>query len=310
MYSYIKQEEAKTAAPPSEAPTASIRDEVGKRLDEIQPLLVTGRIITDSAQLPLTNVTYQMAGGKAKSVRADPLTINQGNTTGQDASGSNASPSGWEVANYENSSTFGSGVTSTGRPRMQRDWRRVHLISAEYHGPAVEWNLVSARTVVNSAFLRVFENTVKGKLKTTEMKLEVTVRYYTRGDVFEFRRDGKIVAHSVASDYPEGFVISLQEKTSSGNFDYLLRDKYIEGTPLPESESGSADEALDITMRHLQDAMIQDLDSVGTGPLPSWGYYYPGAVRSTVRDRLGADRMEQLRQFYERERAARRTPIK
>ncbi len=308
MYGYIREEEARTAATPAGPATAAIRDEIGNRLGEIQPLLVKGRIIVDNAQMPLTNVTYQMEGGKAKKVRADPLTINQGNTTGQDASSSSASPAGWEVANYENSTTFGSGVTSTGRPRMKRDWRRVHLISAEYHGPAIEWNLVSARSIVNTAFLAAFETTIKQKLKTTEMKLEVQVNYYTgRDDVFQFTYGSKVV-RSVASDYPESFTVSLQEKTASGDFTYLLQNERISGTPLPDSESASPEEALDLTMKHLQEAMMRYLNDPGPGPLLSWGAYYPNSIRLETRNRLGAERMQQLREFYNQALAARRTP--
>ncbi|TCD10398.1 DUF4157 domain-containing protein [Pedobacter frigidisoli] len=160
------------SAPAGSAGTQDIQTNIDGFLERIKNQLITGGV--DESDIPLSNVTYQMEGGKAKKVTAQPLTKLAGNTRGQDvASGSR--PLGWEIANYLNSNRT-EGVTTSGRASRVIDWRRVHLLSAILHGPSENWNLTPTTQSANSRLSNI-ENEVSRDLNSNVIydKYEVEI---------------------------------------------------------------------------------------------------------------------------------------
>ncbi|RZK18069.1 MAG: DUF4157 domain-containing protein, partial [Pedobacter sp.] len=155
--------------------TRNIQADISLFLDNIKSQLQIGGV--EDVDLPLSNVTFQMTGGKANKVTAQPLTKLSGNTHGENVSGSNG-PLGWEIASYLNSNRT-NGITSSGRASRIIDWRRVHLLSAILHGPAENWNLVPTNQSANSR-LSVIENAVSSELNNDVIydKYEVQIRNY------------------------------------------------------------------------------------------------------------------------------------
>jgi uncharacterized protein DUF4157 len=291
MYDYIAAEEVKTKAGPAGQGTETIRAEVEKRLEAIRPLLVNGTIIATEDILPLTNVTYQMEGKKAKTVIADPLTKNQGNTTGEEAAGSSANPPGWDVASLWNTKKTG------------LYFNRVHLISAQYHGPAIEWNLVPAEIAVNSAFLTTLENKVKSRLPTLEMRVTVTVHYAGSGTLIPIMDDdGKVLATAKESDYPTGFTVTLQEKKPpSKEFTDVIPATPMGGTRLPVG--GSLGNVAS-TMDRQRQKITEYIRDTAEKDMKTWSRYRDSSINWDLAQRLGTDKVEELRQFFEAKLAA------
>jgi len=291
---------------PAGPSTEVIRAQIQTRLEAIRPDLVAGEIIDRGDELPLTNITYQMSGDRPWIVRAEPLTKHPGNTHGEAAESSSASPPGWNVASEENSQSFiivggKRQTTSTGRAKLSKDWKRVHLISAAFHGPARVWNLVPARTAVNADFLSIFENKVKERLPTKEMAADVTVHHYQSNDVIQMTSgppDDRVLAQAKKSDYPESFTVNLREKNDEGQFVDVLKDRTIRGTLLPKT--GEAQHH-----QYLQDRVEEMIEEYIEGEradrIMRWGLYI-GYINSAIRRRLGVTRMDQIRDFYNRKR--------
>jgi hypothetical protein len=285
LYKYVAAEELKTSATPEGTGTAGIREEIEKRLEVLRPLLVTGTIIEADDALPLTNLTYQMDGNKAGSVTADPLTKNQGNTVGQPAPGSSASPPGWSLAQMWN---------ATKTPLI---FNRVHLVHYQFHGPATEWNLVPAEIGVNVQFMTIFENQIKADWATREMKLTVQAHYPSDQSSITFTR-GEDVEEAKVSDFPSGFTVTLQRwNPDTEEFEYLHKETPIGGTRPPQS--GSLDDA-GVTVERLKSNIDRYIASVGRNDqILTWSQYRDSSINIDVRKRLGTELVDQLRQFYD-----------
>jgi hypothetical protein len=286
MYEYIAAQEAKTARMPKGADTEAIRDEIEKRLDTIYPLLVTGTIIDSADTLPLTNITYQMKGNKAGTVIADPLTKNPGNTVGRPAPGSPASPPGWKLAQLWNAT------------KTALIFNRVHLVHYAFHGPATEWNLSPAEIQVNVNFQTVFENDVKTRLPTQEMKLCVTALYPNDDTRITFTRDDEVIAEARASDFPSGFTVTLQARNpQTGEFEYICNNASFGGTRPPTS--GSLDDQ-SITVSRVKASIERYINGIRVKQnIQTWSQYRDSSINFDLRKRLGPENLDEIQRFYE-----------
>jgi hypothetical protein len=291
--------------------TKKISKQITDLLNVLAGQLSRGGIDLDD--LPLSKVTYTMDGNKAGTVKAEPLTKNAGNTSGAAAEGSSAAPPGWMVASYANSQSFIRDEegevkeTSTGRPRLSKDWKRVHLISAAYHGPAQVWNLTPGRTSLNAAFLTIFETDVKTKLDAgQEMSLVVKAHYPTEATPVVITGgddDSQVMAQAKRSDFPDSFTITLKEKDAKGKYKPILDGKSIGGSGVPAS--GSLQD-LDVTMSHIKTRIEVYIDDEKPSLLKTWGKYAVDHINSRVRKKLGQNRLKELAAFYEKKAEERR----
>lgn len=149
--------------------TNTLKPEIEKRLDDIKQDLINGKAILASPDLPLSNVTYAMEGGKAKTVEARPLTKLPGNTKGSRPTGIDSIPLGWQhLRNLAGSVKI-------------KNWRKVHLLSDQLHGPGEEgWNLVPGPEQLNTDLKNGAEDWAKTAVGNNEIihyKAEVTSRY-------------------------------------------------------------------------------------------------------------------------------------
>ena len=285
--------------------TEMIRSQIQTRLEAIRVDLVAGEIIGRNDELPLSNVTYRMSGTKAGMVKGDPLTKHPGNTQGEPAETSSASPPGWAVASVENSQSYifeeggQAARTSANRLRLSRDWKRVHLISAAYHGPAQVWNLVPAKTNVNAAFLSTFETKAKNRLDDDkQLFLQVDVHYYGENTPIEITGgdEDEVLATARKSDYPESFTVLLKQKNEDDEGFTNVVSTGIPGTALPNS--GSL-QNLDITKQHIEARITNYINSTPVSQLKTWGEYVGGNINSRIRRKLGQEKMAEIRDFYQ-----------
>ena len=177
-----------------------IQAEIQTKLNEIRDAVVAGGIDSD-LELPPTEVTHGLQGGKPHTVIAQPLTSISGNTTG---SAPSEDPVGWdlvEIFKYiqvyvdddGKHKRMNEGNADHVRKMNYRiivrpdDWVRFHLLNeVAMHGPGVSWNLVaSSGTDNNPRYLNQIENPVKNKIQeegTGPLYFEVVVSEY-RGEI-------------------------------------------------------------------------------------------------------------------------------
>jgi hypothetical protein len=285
--------------------TESIRSEIQRRLEIIKGYLINGDI--DVEELSPSNVTYALESGKSGTVKADPLTKIPGNTQGSPAEGSSASPAGWQLASAVNSASYIIGSdgkpekTSCGRLRLSKPFKRVHLLSHLLHGPAVEWNLVSAIQFVNSNFLSSFEDDMKTKSDEGKVQyFELSVNYYSGNEDLEvLDDDGRLVGTGKKSDYAESFTVIRGEEKQDGSGYNKVTNNYP-GTDLPSVDGAS----LEYTISHYEERIIRDMERWENGEIniENWGMYYSSTIRSTIRDRLGSENMNRLRDVFYNEK--------
>jgi hypothetical protein len=197
LYKSISEHEKANANPETE----SIRQTIDEHLINIKNDLIEG--IDGMDDLPLTNVTYTTQAGKSHKVVARPLTLEPGNTIGQTADAFSGGLAGWKLAKLINDTT----LNEKGKPSYP--WEKVHLLSAAFHGPATNWNLVTGRKAFNR-FMNGVETDVKKALGDKKDKkvlyYEVQVDYHDPGaiptDTVEDEQVKSIIKNTNTNDYP------------------------------------------------------------------------------------------------------------
>ncbi|MEP0263100.1 DUF4157 domain-containing protein [Dokdonia sp.] len=185
----------------------SIQSEIQTKLDEIRNAVVAGGIDSGN-ELPETEVTHGAQGGKAKFVKAYPLTNVPGNTTGSDPS---QDPMGWAHVR-----SFDLGIDRSGTIRVM-NWVRFHLLhNLSMHGPGVTWNLVPADGSDNGRFYSAIESRMVSELTTNENGIyafEVTVNKY---------RDEE-PGTDYMGDFPESLTIQAEELQKEADNSYTTK---------------------------------------------------------------------------------------
>lgn len=289
--------------------TDTIRSDIQEKLNVIKGHLIDGDI--DVLPTEPTNVTYSMDRGRAKMVKAEPLTKLPGNTTGSPAPGSPASPAGWQLASSVNSASYIIGEdgkperTSDGsRLRLSKPFKRVHLLSHLLHGPAIEWNLVSALQLVNSTFLSSFEDDMKTKTEEegANLTFQIVVNYYNedQNDLEVLDDEGTLIGRGNKSDYPESFTVTRGEMKND-NSGYETETKGYPGTELPSVTGASVEYTMTFYESKIREAVRAMKDDPGM--LKTWSDYYSSAINSRVRSRLGPGNMQRLGNFFRNEQA-------
>lgn len=284
--------------------TTAIQAEITRRLNVITEALTRGTAL--GGGLVPSRVTYSMANGKSRRVVADPLSKLEGNTHGEPTNSSGARIRGWEVVEYINSTT----VSRSGKTTA-RDWRKVHLLTHEMHGPFTEWNVAWGRTAVNSAFLTNVENFMKDNRERYIFKYEVQVSYYDSGpDLVETKSDGTVL-RAAASDFPQNFKFSLQYKdaNSTGPYQTRLNNYIIAGSPIPYRDpallAGQRAVLKQNHLKNIESNMRLYLDSRINDPLAqrtayTWSQYLNANINRDVRREFLDDAdLARLRGTYE-----------
>ncbi len=207
---------------PDPAKIRSSEDLIQTKLGELSLLLEPAGFFKGSEDLPLTNVTFEMAGGKAKRVKVDPLTIHAGNTVGQEASSATGdrSPNYWTEINQQ----FNNGIPKVisaenflqkdqeryvsevvelknesgdwviyyekingvkqELPVMKKSIVRAHLLNNHLHGPAEKWNLAPASFSYNTV-MNGAEEQLKRMIRSDKpiLSLEIEANYWPSGDL-------------------------------------------------------------------------------------------------------------------------------
>ena len=290
------------------ASTASFQAEIDKRLETIRTFAIGGDLIpVEDQNLPLSNLTFSTEGKKAKTVKIEPLTKLPGNTKGENAEGAGVSPPGWTLASELNSTSFIINpetklpeTTSTGRLRLSKPWKRVHLASHRFHGPFKEWNVTPAEQAVNTGMLTRLEDPVDIRLQAGEiLSVEVSVDYHSgSGKIEVFNVKGDVVASALESDYPKNIHVKIGSRTSQETSFSAFKEFDVPGTPLPKSEGQS----VEFTILRYKIAITEFLEEAKANnkSVTTWGYYYDKLIRGPIRERLG-DKMKTLKAFYDAE---------
>ncbi|MEQ8972723.1 MAG: hypothetical protein RIE73_20285, partial [Coleofasciculus sp. C1-SOL-03] len=198
------------------------------KLQELAELIKKGGV--DTEELPLTQVTYTMRNGKSSKVVAQPLTKWPGNTSGERSAGGSTGPNpkGWELGTKINM-------------QNKNSWERVHLLTAEAHGPFTNWNVIPARKNVNTLLRDNVENKIKElKNKNKEMYFEMVVQYHSstqENELFSILKDTDSIPKNESvldSDFPAALTVNLKNETDNqevikssfkGGFDFSLPAK-------------------------------------------------------------------------------------
>ncbi|MGB8507643.1 MAG: hypothetical protein WCD76_04500, partial [Pyrinomonadaceae bacterium] len=177
----IRQHEKKTKAAGA-AETTSLASAIDAGLVVIAGHLA--KTTLDPKKLPLSNVTYQTDGKRAKHVLADPLTQLPGNTKGTPPTEPSASDiPAWKM------------MGSVQRPA---GYIRMHLVSHQYHGPGMSWNLVVAPQTVNKGWVYKIETDVQKLLKA--------------GKTLRFTADVEYTHPAPTQDFPSKVTFNWGEK--------------------------------------------------------------------------------------------------
>ncbi len=145
---------------------------IAARVDALAGKLSTW--LDHDADLPPTTVTWAGAsGGRSKSIRAEPLTKNPGNTKGSPASGNPSHAAGYALMKRWDQPTTG---------RTGIDQTRItgcHLLNGDLHGPYTEaWNIALADQALNNK-MTPHEAAVKTAVDAGEkVKYEVSMKYH------------------------------------------------------------------------------------------------------------------------------------
>jgi hypothetical protein len=264
--------------------------------------LQSADLFLGQAQLEPTHVTFVQDGGKAGSVRAEPLTRVPGNTHGEAQSGGGPNLSGWQYVSSVNSMSYilnSQGEpekTSSERLRLSKPWKKIHVLSHHLHGPLRIWNLTPGTQQMNSAFLSNFESSLKiGVEEQKTYSLSVRLNYYSNQGRVKAILQGDRTVMASDSDFVESATVTFGEKNpSTGNYD--LATLIVDGTPLPNVEGAS----LEFTIRHLRAAIDRNVDSwTDRSQTKTWGVYRRDHINRNIRDRLGVSTIEALRHYYE-----------
>lgn len=179
--------------------TANLQQEINNRLELIRADIVRAGFGANPEPLALSNVSYSMAGGRSRTIRAEPLTKLPGNTNGQPLPGGTTPPfpQGWPLV---------SRINATGTV----DWRRIHLLSHRMHGPIQLWNLVPGRTAMNSA-METIESGITAELYNDNKTLSytVTVNYHQGGAIQD--QTGANLRGENKSNYPQSVTVQIGE---------------------------------------------------------------------------------------------------
>lgn len=207
---------------------------VTAKLDELDrtlaPLPIDG-----ATNIPVTRVTFQKFGdGRSWKVLAEPLTKFQGNTRGTPlpSGSSGPQPPGWALASLINS-------TET------VDWRRVHALSHQLHGPVADWNLFPGRTKLNKD-MEEKEHLALGKTNNNEvLSYSMTVNYHGSGAIKD--KDGVDVPGEDKKFYPQS--VTLVAKNHLTNTDLSDVSKTFSAgidPPVPGKDANPASVAISI----------------------------------------------------------------
>ncbi|MDH3469536.1 MAG: hypothetical protein OES26_27235, partial [Gammaproteobacteria bacterium] len=253
------------------------------------------------APLDPTHVTFAPVSGKAGTVTAEPLTRVPGNTQGEAQSGGGPDLQGWEYVHNVNSMSYildSQGkpmTTSTGRLRLSKPYKKVHVLSHHLHGPLRYWNLTPGEQVMNSAFLSAFEQTLKDETSADKTySLSVTLNYYSNQNRVKSIIQGSRTLSAQDSDFAETATVTFGEKNAqTGN--YGTQTITVDGTPLPNVEGAS----LDFTVRHLKSAIDRNVDSWSDrSQVKIWSAYRRDHINRDLQLRLGDTILSELHQHY------------
>jgi len=126
------------------------------------------RHLHHAADLPPTTVTYQLNQGRAFKVKAEPLTINPGNTTGQ-STGSRSVITGNEMIDQW--------VQQTGKKWKVSTALGTHMLADFLHGSWDSWNIVFTSRSLNER-MKEPEKKAKELYGKEKLTFEVTVNYF------------------------------------------------------------------------------------------------------------------------------------
>lgn len=199
-------------------------DALKTAIDALVPLIDGAGLFSAGDNVPLSNVTYEMNGGKAGVVITNPLTKQPGNTVGQDssvASGSN-NPLSWvsinaafnnsiyriltakeliQISNDKASRYVAKVVKINGvdenvkykkeggteKPVFDKTMVRAHVLNEGMHGPATAWNLAPASYTYNANMIRR-DNELKTLIResaTPVLQLKIRVTYHESAAIID-----------------------------------------------------------------------------------------------------------------------------
>jgi len=290
------------------ASTTQIQPQINTKLDEIKMDLKNGDAIpAGDSNLPLTNITYSMAGNKAKTITADPLTRLGGNTQGQELSSGTSGPpiAGDTLANASNSLTIDGETTSSGRARRASvDWRRVHLVSHRLFGPLEPWNLSWNKTQANSNFLsheNATANGINDTAKSTIYFYKVEVNY--NSDMPLYNGEGDQVGN--LSDYASSFTLTIKKKENiQDEFQAVGGSASIPGTT--QAPALNITEIVTHLTEKLRKKILDKTEELHRqGKTNTWGAAASGPFSRQIRKLSalgGENRIDQIRADQEQKR--------
>ena len=208
-----------------------IRSEIQTKLDAIRDAARDGKV-ADETEIPETEVTHGLQRGKAKFVKAYPLTNKSGNTVGSDPS---EDPPGWAHVR-----SFDLGIDKNGTIRVM-NWVRFHLLhNLKMHGPGVAWNLVPSDGSDNSRYYSTIESTMVDELTANENGIyafEVTVNKYRKEEQ----------GTDYMGDFPESLTVNAEELQQKDDGSFSTKRAIFAGTnfdfnvkPKPSRAPGAA----------------------------------------------------------------------
>jgi hypothetical protein len=224
LLAWIEQHTSDSQGDNQSTQTDEIREHILTELNEIARILRETGVLTED-ELPPTNVTHSMSGGKPHTVTAEPLSRISGNTTGSSPS---EDPVGWdlvEIFKYiqvyvdddGKHKRMDEGNADHVRKMNYRiivrpdDWVRFHLLNeVAMHGPGVSWNLVaSSGTDNNPGYLNQIENPVKNKIQEEgagPLYFEVVVSEYRDEIPFtDVQQEDQEFVNEIRNTYGESY---------------------------------------------------------------------------------------------------------
>ena len=206
---------------------------------------VKGLLVEGKKELPLSKVTYSMAGGKPSTVEANPLTKLPGNTKG---SKPYQDPVGWklvEIFKYikvfvndqgKHEKFDPTNPVHASKPNYEfiskpDNWIRFHILNeVAMHGPGAKWNLLAAHDTDNNPdYLKVIEDPIKKEMDKEDavplyFKAQVTYKGEPTIDTSKFSE--KLDVKEIKEFYQE---LPASVKISVGRYTESSDGTYTEG---------------------------------------------------------------------------------
>jgi len=136
----------------------------------------------DPADLPPTTVVHQLGAGlRSLSVRAEPLTVNPGNTRGEGSTGRREHATGFRLISRWEQKTGEHDRENATNPVLRSRVTATHLLADSLHGPYMSpWNVALTDQSLNNRMLRPGgpEKTAKDNLVGERLSYDVRVTYF------------------------------------------------------------------------------------------------------------------------------------